>query len=70
MCLAIPGRVLEIKGEKAKIWQKNHTHLVSLSLVDNVKVGDWLICQANFALNKIEKGEAENILKLNQGLNK
>lgn len=70
VCLAIPGKIIKISGKKAKIFQKNHSHWIDLSLVEDVKVGDYLICQSNFALNKVESLEAEKILKLNLTLEK
>ncbi len=41
-----------------------HIHKANLSLVKNVKVGDYLLVHGDLALNKIKKKEAEQILKM------
>lgn len=64
MCLAIPSRVIKIKGQWAWIQSGNHQHKVNLSLVKNVKVGDFLLAHEHLALNKIPKSEAKKILKM------
>ncbi|MEM3590303.1 MAG: HypC/HybG/HupF family hydrogenase formation chaperone, partial [Candidatus Bathyarchaeia archaeon] len=45
MCLAIPGRVMEIKGGLAKVDFGGVTREVDISLVDP-KVGDYVIVHA------------------------
>jgi len=68
MCVGIPGKVIEIKGSKAKIKQGRHFHWVNISsLEEKVKRGDYLITYQNTAVNKILPEEAEEILKLMDG---
>lgn len=66
MCLAIPGKIIKIEGEKAIVKQDDHIHEVDLCLLKdkNVKVGDYLLAHANLALNKLTDKEAEEIIKL------
>lgn len=65
MCVGIPGKILKIKGKKAKIAQANHYHWVDLGvLFQKVKVGDYLIIYQNVAINKISKREAKEIISL------
>jgi hydrogenase maturation factor len=47
-----------------------YTHQVDLSLVKDVKVGDFLIVKGDLAINKVEKQEAEKIINLVSALNK
>lgn len=70
MCLAIPSKVIKIKGEWAIVRSKDHTHKANLSLVKDVKIGDYIMVHADLALNKINKSEAEAILKMINNLNK
>ena len=64
MCLAIPQKVIKIKGHKALVQSDKHTHQVSLALLKNVKVGDFIIATNELAINKISKGQAQKIIKL------
>ncbi len=65
MCVGIPGKVISIKGKRAKIKQGEHFHWVDLSsLQEKVKKGDYLITYQEVAVNKISSKEAKEILKL------
>ena len=63
MCLAIPGKIIEIKGDIAQVDYDGLHKQVNISLVD-VKQGDYVIANAGFAIQKIEKKEAEKSLEL------
>ena len=64
MCLATPSKVIKIEGDWAIVEAGDHTHKANLGLVKDVKVGDYIIVHADLALNKIQKQEAEKILKM------
>lgn len=65
MCIGIPGEIIEIKGKKAKIRQKDHFHWVDTScLCEKIKKGDFLITYQETAVNKISPKEAKEVLKL------
>ena len=65
MCVGIPGKIITIKGKRAKIKQKDHHHWVDISLIGGgVKKGDWLIFYQDAAIGKISPKEAEEILAL------
>lgn len=65
MCIGIPGKVLKIKGKKAKIKQGDHSHWVDISPIqEKVKIGDYLITYQTAAINKISKKEAKETLNL------
>ncbi len=64
MCLAIPNKVIKVKGQWAWTKSGNHRHKVNLSLVKNIKVGDYLLVHEHLALNKIPKSESKKILKM------
>ena len=61
MCLAVPVKVTKITGRKAEIESGKK---VDISLVDDLKVGDYLLVHADLAINKISKDEAEKIIQL------
>lgn len=65
MCLAIPAQVVELReGDNAVVDLAGVRKEISLSLVDNVAVGDYVIVHVGYALNKLDPDEAEKTLKL------
>lgn len=64
MCLAIPAKVLSISGVNAKVdFGGNTIREVDVSLV-NVKVGDYVLVHAGYAIQVLSKEDAEETLKL------
>ncbi len=64
MCLAVPGEVLSISGSRALINTMGVKKEVSIALVEDVKIGDYLIIHAGCAISKIDEQEALETLKL------
>jgi len=63
MCLGIPGKVVEKKGSVAKIDFGGLVKEANVSLV-NVRVGDYVIVHAGFAISKVNRREALKTIKL------
>ena len=65
MCLAIPARVTEIdEGRMASVDIMGVTRNVSLDLVPEAVVGDFLLVHAGFALQVIDEESANETLEL------
>ena len=65
MCLAIPAQVVELReGDNAVVDLAGVRKEISLSLVDNVVVGDYVIVHVGYALNKLDLEEAARTLAL------
>ncbi len=65
MCLAIPAQVIELRdGDNAVVDLAGVKKEISLSLVDGVAVGDYVIVHVGYALNKLDPEEAEKTLAL------
>ena len=65
MCLAIPAKVVELtEGQMASVEIGGVKKSVSVSLVDGVKVGDYVIIHTGFALSKLDPEEARETLEL------
>ena len=65
MCLAVPAEVLELKENEMALTELGGVRKeVSLMLVDDVEVGDYVLVHAGFAIEKIDKVEAEKTLEL------
>jgi hydrogenase expression/formation protein HypC len=65
MCLAIPVRVVELRGESTAIVDLDGIRKeISLALVDDAQVGDYVILHVGYALSKLDRDEAERTLAL------
>ena len=65
MCLAIPVEVREVlPDDMAKVSLDGVVKLVSTALVENVKVGDYVVLHVGYALAKIDPEEAKKTLEL------
>lgn len=65
MCLAIPAQVVELRdGDNALVDLAGVRKEISLSLVDDVAVGDYVIVHVGYALNKLDPEEAAKTLAL------
>ena len=68
MCLAIPGKVIEITEENGiqmgRIDYAGTTNSACLAYVPEVEIGQYVIVHAGFALSIIDEDEARKTLEL------
>lgn len=65
MCLAIPALVVELlEGDACRVELGGIRTAVSLALVDDVAVGDYVIVHAGYALTRLDPDEAAATLAL------
>ncbi len=66
MCLALPAKVISIDltSDTAMVALGEVNVEVSLSLVEDVQIDDYVLIHVGYALNKISQDEAEETLKL------
>jgi len=64
MCIAIPMNVKEINGDIGVVESQGVKREVGLMLMDDVKVGDWVLIHAGFAISKLNQEEAEETMAL------
>lgn len=62
MCLAYPGKIISIEGQKATIDFDGIEKDANISMV-NAKVGDYVIVHAGFAIQILSDKDAMEILK-------
>jgi hydrogenase expression/formation protein HypC len=68
MCLALPARIVQLTGaDRGVIDQGGVRKDVSLALIDDAAVGDYVIVHVGYALQKLDPGEAEKTLELFAG---
>jgi hydrogenase expression/formation protein HypC len=71
MCLAIPGRVIEIVDattQLAKVDVAGVRRTVNVGLLEDIAIGDWVLIHVGFALSKVDEAEAQATLSLLQGM--
>jgi len=59
----VPAKVIEIKGNKARVDYGGVIRDVDISLVD-VKPGDYVIVHAGFAIQVLNEKDAKETLKI------
>jgi hydrogenase expression/formation protein HypC len=64
MCFNIPSKIISIKNNKAKVLCLDHKDEVNLDLVNDIKIGDYVVVQNGYVTNKLDKKEAKEILVL------
>ena len=65
MCLAIPAKVVELLADdQAVVEMEGVRKQISLALLDEIVVGDYVIVHVGFALSKVDPEEAEQTLAM------
>jgi hydrogenase expression/formation protein HypC len=65
MCLAIPVKIVELLENDMAVSEVGGIRKeISLALVENVAVGDYVIAHVGFAINRLDADEAEKTLAL------
>lgn len=64
MCLAVPGKVIEINEKKAVVDMSGVKLETCLNLLEDVKINDYVIIHAGFAIEKLSQEEADERLKI------
>jgi len=63
MCLGVPMQVKSIENETALCEIDGVQRQASLMMLDDVKIGDYLLIHAGFAIEKIDEEEAQLTLQ-------
>ena len=65
MCLAIPAQVITLSDDdRAVVNISGIKREISVALLDNVKIGDFVIVHVGYALSKLNQEEAQKTLQL------
>jgi len=65
MCLAIPALITaKLGADLARVDMGGVAKEISLALLDDCAVGDWVIVHVGYALHKLDPLEAEKTLAL------
>lgn len=63
MCLAIPGKILEIDGHAAKVDFDGIEQTVTIALIQNPKIGNYVIVHAGYAIEQMNEEEAMDAIQ-------
>ncbi|HBC92330.1 MAG TPA: HypC/HybG/HupF family hydrogenase formation chaperone [Pelotomaculum sp.] len=64
MCLGITAKVVKIDGQKADVEFDGVTQAVSIAMTPEVKIGEYVMIHAGFAISIIEREQAEETMNL------
>jgi hydrogenase expression/formation protein HypC len=64
MCLSIPGKVVEIQNNMAKVEVGGVLREVSMDVCPDAAVGDYVLIHTGFAIQKLDEKEALETLDL------
>jgi len=64
MCLAIPARILKINGNLALVDMAGVNREADIRMVKNLRVGEYVLIHAGFAIEKVANKDAEETLRL------
>ena len=67
MCLAIPGKIIEMvdaENNIAKVDVGGVRRNINTGMLDDTKVGDYVLIHVGFAMSKIDEREAEETLRI------
>jgi hydrogenase expression/formation protein HypC len=65
MCLAIPARVIQVGEQNLGLVEMGGVvRKASFMLLPDVRLGDYVLLHAGYALQKLDEAEAEETLRL------
>ena len=65
MCLAIPARVIQVSEQNLGLVELGGVvREASFMLLPDVRLGDYVLLHAGYALQKVDEAEAEETLRL------
>ena len=64
MCLAIPAKLIRIDEHMGTVDRDGTQRDVSLLLLQDAQLGDYLIVHAGFAIHRIDEVEAQESLRI------
>ena len=64
MCLAVPAKIVSLAGMTAEVETGGVTKKVSIDLVPEAEINDYVLVHAGFAIQVIDEEEALKTLEL------
>jgi hydrogenase expression/formation protein HypC len=64
MCLSVPGKIVRIKKNMARVDVGGTLRDISLDLCPEVSIGEYVLIHAGFAIQTVNEEEAKETLDL------
>jgi len=64
MCLSIPAKVVEVKGNEAIVDLGGNRLRIATDLIDDIQLGQYVLVHAGYAIQVIDENEAQETLDL------
>ncbi len=64
MCLGLPAKVISIDGNDAQAEMMGVVNKISIELMENVKVGDFVLVHAGCAIQIVDEEEARKTIEI------
>ncbi|WGI17275.1 HypC/HybG/HupF family hydrogenase formation chaperone [Methanonatronarchaeum sp. AMET-Sl] len=64
MCIAVPGKVVEIDGNEAMVEFEGVKRKIRIDFLDDVEIGDYVLNHVGQAIQVLPEEEAEERLKI------
>ncbi len=64
MCLGIPMKIIKINDDFAEVEAGKLTRTINIQMLPNVKIGEYVLVHAGFAIQKIDEHQAKETLKI------
>ena len=64
MCIGIPMKIKSIKGNFAEVEAGGLIHKVNIQILPKLKVGDYVIVHAGFAIQRLDPKMAAETLRM------
>jgi hydrogenase expression/formation protein HypC len=64
MCLAVPMKIIEIKGDEAVVELEGFQKEINISLMEDIKIGEYVMVHAGFAIQRVDTSEIEATLEV------
>lgn len=69
MCLSIPALIVSIDGNMAEVSAGGALFNAGLQMIENPRVGDYILLHAGFAIQKVDEKEALETLQIFKDMN-
>jgi len=64
MCLAVPMKIVEVKGDEGFVESSGLKRKANFSLIKSPKIGEYVLLHAGFAIERVKEKEAQKTLKI------
>ncbi|HEA46945.1 MAG TPA: HypC/HybG/HupF family hydrogenase formation chaperone [bacterium] len=69
MCLGIPAKIVRINETMAEVDAGGVKRKINIQLLKDVRIGEYVLLHAGFAIQRIDEKEARETLKLLEEIN-